>query len=77
MTWPESLRNFDRHVHDGLVLDDVRDLKFLVEQQPPKELAVVVLRCGIYWPDRWAFLRSNSCISIDEEYQRQVGLGSC
>jgi len=33
MTWPESLRNFDRHVHDGLVLDDVRDLKFLVEQQ--------------------------------------------
>ena len=33
MTWPESLRSFDRQAHDGLVLDDVRDLEFLVEQQ--------------------------------------------
>lgn len=31
--FPDGVRAFQRHVHDGLVLDDVRDLKFLVEHQ--------------------------------------------
>ena len=31
--FPDGLRCFKRNVHDGLVLDDVRDLTFLVENQ--------------------------------------------
>jgi hypothetical protein len=31
--FPDGLRRFKRNVHDGLVLDDVRDLTFLVENQ--------------------------------------------
>ena len=31
--WPASMKKLDRDVHDGLVLDDVRDLKFLVDNQ--------------------------------------------
>ena len=27
------MRTFDRHAHDGLILDDVRDLQFLVNHQ--------------------------------------------
>ena len=31
--FPDKLRSFDRRQHDGLVLDDVRDLRFLTENQ--------------------------------------------
>ena len=31
--FPDGMRKFDRRVHDGLVLDDVRDLQFLVDHQ--------------------------------------------
>ena len=31
--FPEGMRKLDRKVHDGLVLDDVRDLEFLSEHQ--------------------------------------------
>ena len=31
--FPESMRAFDREKHDGIILDDVRDLKFLAEHQ--------------------------------------------
>ena len=31
--FPEAMRTFDRTKHDGLVLDDVRDLRFLTEHQ--------------------------------------------
>ena len=31
--FPDRLREFERGVHDGLVLDDVRDLKFLTDNQ--------------------------------------------
>ena len=31
--FPESMRTFDRDVHDGIVLDDLRDLQFLVDHQ--------------------------------------------
>ena len=31
--WPASMKKLDRSVHDGLVLDDVRDLRFLEENQ--------------------------------------------
>ena len=31
--WPPGMRQLDRTVHDGLVLDDLRDLRFLHEHQ--------------------------------------------
>ena len=31
--FPEKMRDFDRNIHDGLVLDDVRDLQFLSDHQ--------------------------------------------
>ena len=31
--FPEKMRGFDRNRHDGLVLDDVRDLQFLSDHQ--------------------------------------------
>lgn len=31
--FPEAMRQFDRYTHDGLVLDDVRDLAYLTEHQ--------------------------------------------
>jgi len=31
--FPDKMRQFDRTIHDGLVLDDVRDLNFLSEHQ--------------------------------------------
>ena len=31
--FPEGMRRFERSVHDGIVLDDVRDLQFVVEHQ--------------------------------------------
>ena len=31
--FPEAMRSFDREVHGGLVLDDVRDLSFLASHQ--------------------------------------------
>lgn len=31
--FPDKLRSFDCNVHDGIVLDDVRDLRFLTENQ--------------------------------------------
>ena len=31
--FPDKLRSFDRKLHDGIVLDDVRDLQFLTENQ--------------------------------------------
>ena len=31
--FPEAMRSFQREVHDGIILDDVRDLAFLAEQQ--------------------------------------------
>ena len=31
--WPPGMRQLDRSVHDGLVLDDLRDLRFLHENQ--------------------------------------------
>ena len=31
--FPDAMRSFKRNVHDGLVLDDVRDLQFLVNHQ--------------------------------------------
>ena len=31
--FPDKLREFDRKKHDGLVLDDIRDLRFLTENQ--------------------------------------------
>ena len=31
--FPDRLREFDRKKHDGLILDDVRDLRFLTENQ--------------------------------------------
>ena len=31
--FPEAMRSFDRRVHDGIILDDVRDLAFVAEQQ--------------------------------------------
>ena len=31
--FPEKMRSFSRQQHDGLVLDDVRDLRFLVQHQ--------------------------------------------
>ena len=33
LVFPESMRAFDRTVHDGIILDDVRDLGFLAEHQ--------------------------------------------
>ena len=33
MHFPDKLRDFDRKRHDGLVLDDLRDLAFLTENQ--------------------------------------------
>ena len=32
-TFPNAMRAFDRDVHDGIVLDDVRDCRFLVDAQ--------------------------------------------
>ena len=32
-SFPDAMRRFDRNVHDGIVLDDVRDLSFLVQNQ--------------------------------------------
>ena len=31
--FPDKLRSFDRKLHDGIILDDVRDLSFLTENQ--------------------------------------------
>ena len=31
--FPEQMRNFKRGFHDGVVLDDLRDLRFLTEHQ--------------------------------------------
>ncbi|CAE7245581.1 unnamed protein product, partial [Symbiodinium natans] len=31
--FPEGMRAFDRDTHDGIILDDVRDLKFIAEHQ--------------------------------------------
>ena len=31
--FPEKMRQFDRNVHDGVVLDDLRDFQFLVTHQ--------------------------------------------
>jgi hypothetical protein len=31
--WPAGMKKLDRSMHDGLVLDDVRDLRFLEENQ--------------------------------------------
>ena len=31
--FPDKLRSFDRKLHDGIVLDDVRDLQFLTDNQ--------------------------------------------
>ena len=31
--FPDGMRQFDRRVHDGIVLDDVRDLAFIVQHQ--------------------------------------------
>ena len=31
--FPEGMRSFNRSRHDGLILDDVRDLQFLVDHQ--------------------------------------------
>ena len=31
--WPASMKKLDRSVHDGLVLDDLRDVEFLVRNQ--------------------------------------------
>ena len=31
--WPSAMKKLDRSVHDGLVLDDLRDLRFLEENQ--------------------------------------------
>ena len=31
--FPDAMRHFQRDVHDGLVLDDLRDLQFLVDHQ--------------------------------------------
>ena len=31
--WPARMKKLDRSVHDGLVLDDLRDLRFLEENQ--------------------------------------------
>ena len=31
--FPDGMRNFQRNVHDGIVLDDVRDMYFLVRHQ--------------------------------------------
>ena len=31
--FPESMKAFDKEKHDGLVLDDLRDLQFLVDHQ--------------------------------------------
>ena len=31
--FPEAMRSFDRNKHDGIILDDVRDLNFLAEHQ--------------------------------------------
>ena len=31
--FPEKMRTFDRNTHDGIVLDDVRDLQFLADHQ--------------------------------------------
>ena len=31
--FPNSMRNFDRDVHDGIVLDDVRDCAFFVRRR--------------------------------------------
>ena len=31
--FPEKLRQFNREVHDGLVLDDIRDMEFLATHQ--------------------------------------------
>ena len=31
--FPEKMRSFDRTTHDGVVLDDVRDLRFLTDNQ--------------------------------------------
>ena len=33
MHFPDKLRSFDHKVHDGIVLDDVRDVRFLTENQ--------------------------------------------
>ena len=32
-SFPDAMRKFDRHTHDGLILDDVRDLAFLADNQ--------------------------------------------
>ena len=31
--FPDGMRQFDKRVHDGLILDDVRDLTFVVHHQ--------------------------------------------
>lgn len=31
--FPDKLRAFDRNIHDGIILDDVRDLRFLTDNQ--------------------------------------------
>lgn len=31
--FPDTMRHFSRKVHDGIVVDDIRDFRFLVEQQ--------------------------------------------
>ena len=31
--FPDRMREFDRKVHDGIILDDVRDLKFVQQHQ--------------------------------------------
>ena len=31
--FPDAMRTFDRKIHDGIVLDDIRDFYFLVRHQ--------------------------------------------
>ena len=31
--FPDAMRDFSREIHDGIILDDVRDLRFLVQNQ--------------------------------------------
>ena len=75
--FPETMRHFQRAVHDGLVLDDVKDLNFLVSHQEKlqgKYDALVEFGSTARWhmriPSRFVW-RASGCNSqlFNEEFR--------
>ena len=61
--WPAAMKKLDRDLHDGLVLDDVRDLEFHTRSQGNFQASTIPEACLLTTPEVENLTLGDPCVT--------------